>query len=364
MPGKAESILIVEDDQSAAKDLQQTLRSLGYDAYAIASSAEEAVSQASRRRPDLALVDVGIKGPLDGIDAAVVLHGRYGVPVVYLTAHTDDGIIERAKKTQPYWYLRKPVEPAELRSVIELALHRHETEAGLRDRERLSFPTTRERAEPVERGRRRSTVLLADDHAVLREGLEKLLIDHDFEVVGTVADGEQLLDSAVRLRPDVIVTDISMPPGPSGLDVLAKLKAERVDSKVIVLTMHNDTALATRAARAGASGFLLKHSAGEELVTAIHQALQGRVYFTPAVTKGVMEQLAGSSDASESMLTARQLDVLRLILDGRRMKEIAAALQLSTRTVETHKYQMMEALGVSSTAELVKYAIEHRLIEG
>lgn len=218
-----------------------------------------------------------------------------------------------------------------------------------------------EGARPVERRERRSTVLLADDHAMLREGLEKLLTEHGFDVVGTVATGDQLLDAARRRRPDVIVTDISMP-GLSGLDVLARLKAERADSKIIVLTMHNDAELATRAARAGASGFLLKHAAGEELVTAIHQALQGLVYFAAEVTKGVMERLAAPSSPPEPMLTPRQLDVLRLILEGRRMKEIAAALDLSTRTVETHKYQMMEALGVSSTTELVKYAIEHRLI--
>jgi two-component system response regulator NreC len=218
-----------------------------------------------------------------------------------------------------------------------------------------------ESARPVERRERRSTVLLADDHAMLREGLEKLLTEHGFDVVGTVATGDELLDAARRSRPDVIVTDISMP-GLSGLDVLARLKAERADSKVIVLTMHSDAELATRAARAGASGFLLKHSAGEELVTAVHQALQGRVYFAAEVTKGVMERLAAPSSPPEPMLTPRQLDVLRLILEGRRMKEIAAALDLSTRTVETHKYQMMDALCVSSTAELVKYAIEHRLI--
>ena len=215
-------------------------------------------------------------------------------------------------------------------------------------------------AEHVELGRRRPTVLMADDHAMLREGLERLLTDHGFEVVGAVASGEELLDAARRSRPDVIVTDISMP-GLSGLDVLVRLKADRLDSKVIVLTMHNDAELATRAARAGASGFLLKHAAGEELVTAIQQALQGRVYFTAEVTKGVMERLA-SPVSAEPELTSRQLDVLRLLLEGRRMKEIAAALDLSARTVETHKYQMMAVLGVSSTAELIKYAIEHRLV--
>jgi len=135
------------------------------------------------------------------------------------------------------------------------------------------------------------------------------------------------------------------------------------DSKIIVLTMHHDAELATRVMRAGASGFLLKHSAGEELLTAINQAVEGRVYLTPAMTREVIERMAVSSSEPEPQLTARHREVLRLILEGRRMKEIAAALNLSARTIETHKYEMMDVLGVHSTAELVRYAIEQKLIE-
>ena len=176
-----------------------------------------------------------------------------------------------------------------------------------------------------------------------------------------MGDGHLLIDAAKRLRPDVIVTDLSMP-GLSGLDVLARLKTEGIDSKVIVLTMHNDASLATVAMRGGASGFLLKESAGEELLAAIRQALQGRVYLTPALTRDVMERMAGSAGAAEPQLTPRQRDVLRLIVKGQRMKEIAANLGLSTRTVETHKYEMMETLGLHSTAELVRYALDRRLV--
>ena len=208
---------------------------------------------------------------------------------------------------------------------------------------------------------RLATVLVADDHAIVKEGLVSLLKEHDFDVVGAVGDGQLLIDAARQLRPDVIVTDLTMP-GLSGLDVLALLKVERIDSKVVVLTMHNDGERATQALRAGASAFLLKESAGEELVNAIHQALQGRVYLTPAVTRAVMERMSASEGRSAPELTSRQLDVLRLIVKGQRMKEIAAALQLSTRTVETHKYEMMQVLGTHSTAELVRYAIEHGLI--
>ncbi|RPJ85053.1 MAG: DNA-binding response regulator [Acidobacteria bacterium] len=208
---------------------------------------------------------------------------------------------------------------------------------------------------------RRHTVLLADDHTIVIEGLAGLLREHDFDVVGTVGNGDLLIEEARRLRPDVIVTDLSMP-GLSGLDVLAQLKAERITSKLIVLTMHNDADLATVAIREGASGFLLKESAGAELVAAIRQALQGRIYLTPALTRGVMERMAGGPGVLEPQLTPRQRDVLRLIVKGQRMKEIAATLGLSTRTVETHKYEMMQALGLHSTVELVRYALDRRLL--
>lgn len=210
---------------------------------------------------------------------------------------------------------------------------------------------------------RRTTVLVADDHAIVMEGLVSLLKEHAFDVVGAVGDGEKLIEAARRLRPDVIVTDLSMP-GLTGLDVLMKLREERIDSRVVVLTMHNDAERATQALKAGASAFLLKESAGEELVTAIHQALQGRVYLTAAVTRAVIDRMAdvGGQATTSSELTPRQIEVLRLIVKGQRMKEIAATLKLSTRTVETHKYEMMQTLGLHSTAELVRYAIERRLI--
>ena len=208
---------------------------------------------------------------------------------------------------------------------------------------------------------RKPTVLIADDHVIVREGVVGLLEEHNFNVVAAVGDGHELLAAARRFRTDLIVTDLSMP-GLSGLDVMERLKAERIDSKVIVLTMHHDAELATRAMRAGASAYLLKHSAGEELLTAIRQAIEGRTYLTPTLTREVFERMSSSSQDTGPQLTMRQREVLRLILDGRRMKEIAAALQLSARTVETHKYQMMQTLGVDSTAELIKYAIEHRLI--
>ena len=208
---------------------------------------------------------------------------------------------------------------------------------------------------------RLATVLLADDHAIVTEGLARLLRDNGFDVVGEVRDGNALLEAARRLRPDLIVADLSMP-GLSGLEVLARLQAEGIESRVIILTMHHDVELATVAMRDGAYGFLLKESAGEELLAAIRQAQQGRVYLAPALTRGVMERMAGSPVTKEPQLTPRQRDVLRLIVKGLRMKEIAANLGLSTRTVESHKYEMMNTLGLHSTAELVRYALDRRLL--
>jgi DNA-binding NarL/FixJ family response regulator len=206
---------------------------------------------------------------------------------------------------------------------------------------------------------RRPTVLLADDHAIVTDGLARILTAAHFDVVGAVRDGQPLLDAAARLRPDLIITDLSMP-GLSGLDALARLRAAHVQSRVIVLTMHHDADLATDAIRSGASGFLLKEASGDELLTAVRHALDGKVYISPAVTQEIMERMAGPAKAKEPQVTPRQRDILRLIVKGQRMKEIAATLGLSTRTVEGHKYQMMEALGVTSTAELVRYALERR----
>jgi DNA-binding NarL/FixJ family response regulator len=207
---------------------------------------------------------------------------------------------------------------------------------------------------------KRTKVLLADDHAIVAEGLATLLKGH-FDLVGTVSNGNELIEAARKLRPDVIVADIAMPVL-SGLEALRQLKAARSAAKVIFLTMHADAQLATEAFRAGASGYVLKLSAGEELISAIHEVLHGRTYLTPLITKDVMATLAEPTSRTVVKLTPRQTEVLRLIAEGKRMKEIGAMLELSTRTVETHKYEMMRVLKVESTAELVRHAIQIGLV--
>jgi DNA-binding NarL/FixJ family response regulator len=211
---------------------------------------------------------------------------------------------------------------------------------------------------PARPGTRRATVLLADDHAIVAEGLASLL-QREFSLIGTVADGAQLVEAARKLRPDVIVTDVAMP-GMSGLEALRRLKADAIPAKVIFLTMHADAQLAAEAFRAGASGFVVKHAAGKELIVAIHTVLRGGRHLTPHLASDVLTTLAdgGTSGA----LTPRQREVVSLIAEGRTMKEVAAALGLSPRTVETHKYQVMQALGLRTTADMIRYAIEHGLI--
>ena len=209
----------------------------------------------------------------------------------------------------------------------------------------------------------RPRVLLADDHRVVAEGLKRLLAE-DFELIGVVEDGPALVAAAKKLRPDVVVADITMP-HLNGIDAMAQLRKDNPDIKVVFLTMHQNPAYARRALQAGAAGFVVKHSAPAELVMAIHAALKGQTFITPALAQDVLRQVQhgarGASDP-EQLLTPRQREILQLLAEGRSAKEIAAALAISARTVEFHKYQMMETHGLHSTAELIHFAIKHGIV--
>jgi DNA-binding NarL/FixJ family response regulator len=200
---------------------------------------------------------------------------------------------------------------------------------------------------------------VADDHAVFVDGIVSLLRDR-FDIAGRVKDGAALLEAASRLRPDAIVMDLSMP-GMSGLEVLRRLNLAHSTARVVVLTMHADARLAAEAVRLGARGFVLKESSGQELVTAIEAVLRGHTYLAAQLTEEVLALAAAPAAENGVHLTARQREVLRLIVNGQRVKEIAAVLGLSPRTVETTKYEMMRTLNVHSTTELVRYAIERKL---
>lgn len=198
----------------------------------------------------------------------------------------------------------------------------------------------------------RPRILLADDHTMFGECLKGLLQD-DFDLLGTVENGAVLVDSAVRLEPDIVILDISMPIL-NGFDAARELRKRGTSAKIIFLTMHADTGLMAEALRCGASGYVVKQSAGKDLIAAIRQVVEGKTYFPNFETSDL--------NPHSLNLTPRQRDVLRLIAQGLTMREVASELGISTRTAESHKYEMMEALGVETSADLIKYAIKLGLI--
>lgn len=209
----------------------------------------------------------------------------------------------------------------------------------------------------------RVRVLLADDHKIVLEGLRSLL-EPEFELVGTVEDGRTLVAAAEELRPDVIVADISMPLL-NGIEAVRQIKNTDPRMKVVFLTMHPDVAYATRAFDAGASGYVLKHSASSELLTAIREAIKGRIYVTPMIAGELMHSYKEGSHRQHDpvrKLTPRQREILQLLAEGHSAKEIANILYISPRTVEFHKYRMMEELNIKTSAELVQYAIKHGIV--
>jgi DNA-binding NarL/FixJ family response regulator len=207
----------------------------------------------------------------------------------------------------------------------------------------------------------RPRVLLADDHALLLGAFDRLLAA-ECDVVGQVSDGRALVAAAEKLKPDVIVLDISMPML-NGLEAARQIKHAQRDVRLVFVTMNEEPDLAAEAFRAGASAYLLKRSAASELIAAIREAMQGRSYVTPLVTEGLVGSLMNPDERGPADdLTPRQREVLQLIAEGRSMKEVATVLNLTPRTVAFHKYRMMEQLNVKSTAELIQYAVKHHIV--
>jgi DNA-binding NarL/FixJ family response regulator len=209
---------------------------------------------------------------------------------------------------------------------------------------------------------RRKRVLLADDHTLLLDAFTKLL-EPELDVVGTVADGRALLAAAEELRPDVVVLDIAMPLL-NGLDAGRQLKKALPEVKLIFLTMNQDPAIAAEAFRAGASGYLLKTSAGSELIKAIEEATSGRSYVTPLITQDLLEEfmLGPNETKRPADLTPRQREVLQLLAEGHSMKEAARILKVAPRTIAYHKYRMMERFRLKSNAELIQFAIRQAVV--
>lgn len=203
-------------------------------------------------------------------------------------------------------------------------------------------------------------ILLADDHALIIEGFRRILED-SYDLVGTATDGRALIESAKSLQPDIIILDVSMPLL-NGIDAAVHLKKVCQKAKLIFVTMHADTEYVRSAFEAGASAYVLKRSAVDELDQAIRAVLSGHSYITPLITKDLLTAfLATPSEKLKNTetLTSRQREVLQLITEGRTAKDIANVLKISTRTVEFHKSQIMEHLRLENTADLIKYAISH-----
>ena len=204
-------------------------------------------------------------------------------------------------------------------------------------------------------------ILLADDHQVVREGLRSLLEAAGFKVVGEARDGREALKLARTLEPEVTVMDIGMP-GLNGVDACRELLREVPEMRIIVLTVHGEDAYVIEALRSGARGYVLKTQAGSDLVRAIGEVTQGRIYLSPSVSSAVVQAFLAGSTSPADPLTPREREVLQLVAEGSSTKEVAGILGVSVKTAETHRTRLMNKLDIHHTAGLVHYAIRRGLI--
>jgi DNA-binding NarL/FixJ family response regulator len=203
-------------------------------------------------------------------------------------------------------------------------------------------------------------MIIAEDHALVREGISRIL-DQDYEIVATVGDGRELVSIAEELKPDVILLDVSMP-SLNGIEATRRIRQLDAKVKIIVVTMHTSAEYVREAFEAGASAYVLKQAAGSELSTAIQDAFRGRYFISPLAAKHIPGLSRGTEQNDPKLfrsLTPRQREVLQLIAEGKSAKMIAGQLNISTKTVEFHKKQIMNELNMRSTAELVRYAISN-----
>jgi DNA-binding NarL/FixJ family response regulator len=207
-------------------------------------------------------------------------------------------------------------------------------------------------------------LLLADDHDIVIEGLRRILDRSELEIVGVAKDGRALLRAAKTFQPDLIIADVTMPLL-NGIDAARQIRKSNPNVKIIFLTMHPDVTFATEALTAGGSGYVLKNSAGDELFTAVQKVMSGSIYVTKSIAEAVKHGLSSRSSAWRSpvdKLTSRQREVLQLLAEGLQVKEVAVKLNLSPRTVEFHKYRIMDELGLRTSAEIARYAARHGIV--
>ena len=211
----------------------------------------------------------------------------------------------------------------------------------------------------------RIRVLVADDHTIVRQGIVGILkSSEDVEVVGEAADGAEAVEKATKLKPDVVVLDVSMP-HLTGLEAARRIREALPATRVLVLTMHDDEEYVLKMVRAGASGYLLKDSAGSELIAGIRALKAGKAYFGPHASRALAEayQSGGSlPDDPFERLTDREREIFQLVVEGKTNAQIADLLFISPKTVDNHRTRMMEKLGIHGTAELVRFAAKHNLL--
>lgn len=207
----------------------------------------------------------------------------------------------------------------------------------------------------------RPRLVIADDHAIFLDGLERIL-KQDFDLVGIVRDGQALVEEVMRTKPDVVVVDISMPVL-NGIDAMRQIRNAGLRTRIVFLTGSGDIWLATQALKLGANGYVLKQSASDELITAIRAAMDGQTYITPIIASQVLQNLLSHPQTADGpALTAREREVLQLLAEGRTLKEAAAILNVSPRTIEFHRNNLADKTGLRTTAELTRYAVRQGLV--
>lgn len=206
-----------------------------------------------------------------------------------------------------------------------------------------------------------TTVLLADDHQIVRQGVRLLLEREGFDVVGEASDGHEAIGLATKLRPDVAVMDFVMP-NLNGLDASVQIRRQSPSTKTILLTMHTEDQCVLEAFRRGLRGYVIKTQAGQDLVQALREVERGALYLSPGISRTVIDAYLSRADVPADPLTPREREVLQLVAEGKTTKEIASKLGLSVKTAETHRTKIMRKLDIHETAGLVRYAIRKRLV--
>lgn len=207
-------------------------------------------------------------------------------------------------------------------------------------------------------------VLIVDDHPAMRRGLREIISDAtEMDVIAEAGNAAQALEQVRKVRPDVVLMDISMP-GRSGLEALADIKVEQPELPVLICSIHAESEYALRALRGGAAGYIPKDSDPEELITALHKVVSGRRYITPALAELLAADAGGDlTHAPHESLSNREYEVLRAVATGKSMSQIADEMSLSVKTISTYRSRILEKLHVATTAEMIRYALEHKLVE-